>query len=109
MNSLPKNSAPLFVVRFLIAATFCLGCGVTLAGQVVGTIIKLSGPLKAEKNDGSVKVLVIGDQVEQGDTLMTDEKTYAAIRFVDKSEITLHPGTVFKVNSSVDKLQRKGP
>lgn len=81
MYRLPKNSGPLFVVRFWIAATLCLSCGVTLAGQVVGTIIKLSGPLKVEKNDGSVKVLVIGDQVEQGDTLMTGEKNVCGDSF----------------------------
>jgi hypothetical protein len=109
MNSLQKNSATMFVMRLLIAATLCMSAGATLADQVVGTIINLSGPLKVKKSDGSVKVLLVGDRVEQDDILITDDKTYAAIRFIDKSEITLRPGTVFKIKSTTDKLQRATP
>ncbi|MBV8660071.1 MAG: hypothetical protein JO142_19800 [Burkholderiales bacterium] len=109
MSSSFKISGTMFVKQLLLAATLCMSSGITLADQAVGTIINLSGPLKVKKNDGSVKVLLVGDPVEQGDTLMTDDKTYALIRFIDKTEITLRPGTVFRIKSSAEKPQQTNP
>lgn len=65
--------------------------------QVVGTVAHLSGPLVAKKPNGTVKVLVAKSEVENGDTLVTEKNTYAQIKFVDNGEITLRPGTVFKI------------
>ena len=69
------------------------------AAQVAGTIVNLSGPLMVKKADGSVKVLGLKSEVEQGDTLVSEKNTYAQIRFIDNSEITLQPGTTFKVEA----------
>lgn len=77
-------------------------CGVVSAGwaaQVAGTITQLSGPLLAKKADGAVRVLSLRSEVESGDTLMTERNTYALVKFVDNSEITLKPGTTFKVEN----------
>jgi hypothetical protein len=65
--------------------------------QVVGTIAHLSGPLVAKKPNGSVKVLAVKSEVENGDTLVAEKNTYAQIKFVDNGEITLRPNTVFKI------------
>ncbi|NML62331.1 FecR domain-containing protein [Massilia sp. RP-1-19] len=69
------------------------------AGQVAGTVVHLSGPLLAKKADGSVKVLARKSEVEQGDTLVAEKGTYAQIRFIDNSEITLRPDTTFKIEA----------
>lgn len=69
------------------------------AAQVAGTIVNLSGPLMVKKADGSVKVLGVKSEVEQGDTLVSEKNTYAQIRFIDNSEITLRPGTTFKIEA----------
>jgi len=77
-------------------------CGVvsaSWAAQVAGTITQLSGPLLAKKADGAVRVLSLRSEVESGDTLMTEKNTYALVKFVDNSEITLKPGTTFKVEN----------
>ena len=37
-------------------------------------------------------------EVESGDTLVTEKNTYALVRFIDNSEITLKPATTFKVD-----------
>lgn len=74
-------------------------CAVALAAQVAGTVVNLSGPLMAKKENGTVKVLAVKSEVEQGDTLVSEKNTYAQIRFVDNSEITLKPNTTFKVES----------
>ena len=41
----------------------------------------------------------VKSEVEQGDTLVSEKNTYAQIRFIDNSEITLKPNTTFKVDA----------
>ena len=68
------------------------------AAQVVGTVANLSGPLLAKKADGSAKVLSVKSSVEQGDTLISEKDTYARIKFIDNSEITLRPNSQLKID-----------
>lgn len=77
-----------------------LGAGnAAWAAQVAGVVARLSGPLMAKKADGSVKVLGLKSEIESGDTLVSEKNTYAQIKFIDNSEITLRPGTTFKVEN----------
>jgi hypothetical protein len=62
-----------------------------------GTVTHVSGPFAARKADGKLKALSIHSSVESGDMLITEKRTYARIRFVDNSEITLKPNSQFKV------------
>lgn len=66
-------------------------------GQVAGTVTQLSGPMMAKKADGKVKILSLRSEVEAGDTLVTEKNTYALVKFIDNSEITLKPSTTFVV------------
>ena len=65
--------------------------------QVAGTVTQLSGPMMAKKADGKIKVLSLKSEVEAGDTLVTEKNTYALVKFIDNSEITLKPSTTFVV------------
>ena len=65
--------------------------------QVAGTVTQLSGPMMAKKADGKVKILSLRSEVEAGDTLVTEKNTYALVKFIDNSEITLKPSTTFVV------------
>jgi len=69
------------------------------AVPMAGTVTYLSGTLFVEKADGSVRALAKNSVVEQGDTLITEKRTYARIKFTDESEITLRPDSRFKVAS----------
>ncbi len=93
------RSPRLTVTKTLAALVLAGACGLAFAGQVAGTVVNLSGPLMAKKADGAVKVLAVKSEVEQGDTLVSEKNTYAQIRFVDNSEITLKPNTTFKVEA----------
>jgi hypothetical protein len=87
------------LLRTLLCAVLLLAGGAAWAGQVVGVVAHLSGPLMDRKADGSVKVLGPKSEVESGDTLVSEKNTYAQIRFIDNSEITLRPGTTFKIEN----------
>lgn len=65
--------------------------------DVAGTVTHLSGPLVAKKPDGTVKVLAVKSEVESGDTLVSEKNTYAQVKFIDNSQITLRPGTTFRI------------
>jgi hypothetical protein len=87
------------VIKALAALLLAGVCGLGFARQVAGTVINLSGPLLAQKAGGAMKVLGVKSEVEQGDTLVSEKNTYARIRFVDNSEITIKPNTTFKVDA----------
>ena len=86
-------------IKALLALALTGALGSALAAQVAGTVINLSGALLAKKADGKIKVLGLKSEVEQGDTLMSEKNTYAQIKFIDNSEITLKPNTTFKVEA----------
>jgi hypothetical protein len=87
------------MLKSLLCAALLLAGGSAWAAQVVGVITHLSGPLLDQKLDGSVKVLGLKSEVENGDTLVSEKNTYAQIRFVDNHEITLKPGTTFRIEN----------
>jgi hypothetical protein len=87
------------LARALACAVLLLAGGAAWAGQVVGVVAHLSGPLMDRKADGTVKALAAKSEVESGDTLVTEKNTYAQIRFIDHGEITLRPDTTFKIEN----------
>jgi hypothetical protein len=98
-NLRPKRTAIEALARTLLCAALLLAGGAAWAGQVVGVVEHLSGPLMDRKADGTVKVLAAKSEVESGDTLVAEKNTYAQLRFIDNSEITLRPGTTFKIDN----------
>ncbi len=95
--------------RALLFAALLVFGNAAWAAQVAGRVERLSGPLMAKKLDGSVKVLGVKSEIESGDTLVSEKNTYAQIRFIDNSEITLRPGTTFKVeNFAYDEGRPEG-
>jgi hypothetical protein len=95
-------------IKALLLAAL-LGLGSAAWAQVVGTVAHLSGPLIAKKPDGTLKVLAVKSQVENGDTLVSEKNTYAQIKFIDNGEITLRPGTTFHIeNFSYDANKPEG-
>lgn len=91
----PTATRPLLACAFLWLAL--MGASLQALAQVAGTVTQLSGPLMAKKADGKVKILSLKSEVESGDTLMTEKNTYAMVKFIDSSEITLKPSTTFVV------------
>ncbi|WP_228893498.1 FecR family protein [Pseudoduganella aquatica] len=94
--SLPKK---LSATKAMLALLLWCSCTLALAAQVAGTVVQLSGPLLARKASGAVKILSLKSEVESGDTLVTEKNTYAMVRFIDNSEMTLKPATTMKIDS----------
>jgi hypothetical protein len=71
---------------------------VSFAETEAGKVTHLSGPLFAKKADGTTRVLSVNSAIEQGDTLVTEKKTYARIKFTDGGEVNMRPGTQLNVS-----------
>ena len=94
-----KQSKKRTAIKGLLLAALLAAAMPAWAAQVAGTISNLSGALLARKADGTVKVLGLKSEVEQGDTLVSEKGTYALIRLIDGSTITLKPNTTFKIEA----------
>jgi hypothetical protein len=89
----------LFRIATSILLLFLLTFPCLAATGSVGTVTHLSGSLFGKKADGSARALSVNSAVEQGDTLVTEKRTYGRIKFIDGGEVTLRPGTSFVVES----------
>jgi hypothetical protein len=70
---------------------------VAQAADSVGQVTHLSGVLTAKRADGSAKVFSVKSEIQEGDTLSTEQETYARIKFADGAEVVLRPGSQLKV------------
>ena len=87
----------LFISGLLLLAT------IAFADQA-GVVTHLSGPLALHKSDGAVNAISIGSKIYEGDTVIAEKRTYARLKFIDGSEVTLKPSSQFKVEKySFDK------
>lgn len=69
------------------------------ADDGVGKITHLSGTVAVKRADGTSKVLSIKSDIQQGDTLSTQDDTYARVKFVDGGEVVLRPNSQLKVEA----------
>src|SRR3972149_4791974 len=104
ISAISARAAPAVRVAALVAALVAAGVAGGVAGPApaqqqgaAGYVSNLSGPLFAVKSDGSRRVLSTRSVVSTGDMLITEDKTYARVRFSDNSEVTLRPSTQFQI------------
>lgn len=68
-----------------------------LFASQAATVTHLSGPLADHKADGTIKAISVGSKIDEGDTVVTEKRTYARLKFNDGGEVTLKPNSQFKV------------
>lgn len=104
MRSNLSGRAPRAVMVLLLWA-----CTALAQAAVAGVVVKLSGPMSARGGDGTLKTLALNSEVSSGDTLATEAQTYALVRFIDRSELTLRPNTTLVVDRfAYDEARAEG-
>jgi hypothetical protein len=88
----------LTLAGLLFAAAGALS-GLAHAANSAGQVTHLSGVLTAKRADGSSKLFSVKSEVLEGDTLTTEQDTYARIKFADNSEVVMRPNSQLKVAS----------
>ena len=82
-------------VFFLLLATFVWPA---TAQQRAGEIQHLQGMATAQQSGGTLRFLVKGDAIAEGDVITTTEKGFAILAFSDGGKITLRPSSTFAVD-----------
>jgi hypothetical protein len=80
-----------------VAASFLLFSSCTANAATAGQVTHLSGTLSVKSADGTIKLLSVKSDVQEGDLLTTEAETYARVKFVDGGEVVLRPGSQLKV------------
>lgn len=91
------------VLMMLVAGTLLVP---VVQAEPSGKIGYMSGALVAQRPDGTIKVLAPKSEVQEGDTLVTGQGSYAQVLMNDGSKLTLRPNSnlqiaAFKFNKDV--------
>jgi hypothetical protein len=82
----------------LFVASLVISPGANAADSV-GKVTHLSGLLTAKRPDGSRKVISVKSDIQEGDTLSTEQDTFARVKFADGGEVVLRPGSQLQVKA----------
>lgn len=96
--SMPNVSCGL--AALVLAAGIWL-CDTAHAAGPIGQVTHLSGLLTAKRADGTSRVISVKSEVREGDTLTTEQDTYARIKFSDGGEVVLRPGSELQITAFV--------
>lgn len=91
-----QKLSPILAVLLLAAGS--LNSAVHAASPA-GKVTHLSGTLVAKRADGSTKLISVKSEVQEGDTLSTEQDTYARIKFADGGEVVMRPNSQLKIAS----------
>lgn len=88
-----------FLAGLLAFASFALMGAARAQGAspVVGTVANLSGVLVVRTAEGATRLLAVDSQIRQGDTLTTESRAYAQLKFSDGAELVLQPQSMLVV------------
>ena len=81
-------------MRSLLARALCAVALLSYASQAAadtGTVEQLSGTLSVKGADGKIRILSRKSVIRSGDTINTEQDSYAQIKFADGGRLTLKP------------------
>lgn len=87
--------------HILIIALLLTTTALPALARTVGTVTHLSGPLFAKNAAGAKRSLSVKSAVDEGDTLMTEKRTYGRVKFIDGAEVTLRPWSTLVVENYI--------
>jgi len=83
----------------IVAWTWLLALAlVAPAWATVGNVSHLSGVLSVQKPSGERRILSVQSAVDEGDLLITEDKTFARIKFKDGGNLVLRPNSRVRID-----------
>jgi len=94
---LPQAAESHTFLAGLLCALALFAC-VNQARADAGTVEHLSGTLSVKGADGKIRILSRNSVIRQGDTVNTEQDSYAQIKFSDGGRLTLKPNTTLRLD-----------
>ena len=90
-----KKISKALLVTTLLASIFCSGQALSAAGK----FLFVNGNVKVVDPSGKSHPTKKGDEVSEGDSVVTDSSGYAQIRMKDGGSVSVRPDTTIKIDS----------
>lgn len=95
--------------NLLLASLLVLIVGQSQAIAGAGTVLLAKGVVNARGANDTGRVLSKGSSIEEGDIITTASKSFAVIRMMDNSKLTLKPGTTIAIGKfSLEEGKEEG-
>ena len=83
----------------ILVGTLLGAAAASVLAAAAGEVQQVSGTLSVQRPDGSVRVLSLKSEVNVGDVLTTQRESYALIKMVDGTTMTLKPNSQLKIEA----------
>ena len=87
-----------FILFSLLIITFS-NHSLVYAEETVGHVQFLRGAVSAQNISGGVRILSDGSPIFQGDTITTGKKSFAVLKFIDETKVSIRPDSIFAVDT----------
>ena len=89
----------------LVLLTVLLNCASVTSGEAAtgGTVILAKGAVTATAANQVTRLLAKGAAIDEGDVISTSLKSFAVIRMIDNTKLTLKPGTTIAIGKFNDE------
>lgn len=88
-------------IKYSCLAALLLCTAQVFAADSIGVVSQVEGTLMVKNNAGVTRVAATNTPIDVGDVLISQTESFAKIRFIDDSEITLKPDTQLKVEAFI--------
>ncbi len=95
-------------INWLFALSLAVACQWAMAAELAAHVTHLSGTLVVKPTQGNTRLLAVRSEVHEGDTLQTEDRSYARIKFVDGGEMVLKPNTTVVIEHYRYKANNPG-
>ncbi len=96
-----------FFTFICLAVLFAVTATARAAPKQVGDVLFAKGATTTQAADGSARLLGKGATLYEGDVLTTARRSFAVIKMIDGSKMTLRPNTVFQVKKFTQGEEEK--
>lgn len=84
-------------INVLFALSLAVAAQWAAASELAAHVTHLAGTLVLKPAQGNSRLLAVRSEVHEGDTLQTEDRSYARIKFVDGGEMVIKPNTTVMI------------
>jgi len=72
-----------------------------MAGEIIGKVQSIQGIVRVRAANGKIRQLLVGDELREGDSVLTDGNGKAVIQLADGGQVSIEPGQLVAMTSEL--------